>query len=120
MVSWCRAVCKARVGRHTFAIGVDGLSLAVPHLGLEGRCACGLRREGKSTAETENRRYIILRCWTGEGVFGRVGRRSAIARVGETIDGIDEIVEGRSRLAREGYLVEIGAVEGGKCFRVRS
>lgn len=75
---------------------------------------------GNLPAETEKRRYIILRCWTGEGVVGRVGRGSAIARVGGTIDGIDEIVEGSSRRAREGDLVEIGAVEGGECFRVRS
>ena len=55
---------------------------------------------GNLPAETEKRRYIIIRCWTEEGFFGRVGRGSAAARVGRTIDGIGEIVERSSRFAR--------------------
>lgn len=75
---------------------------------------------GNLPAETEKCRYIILWRWMNEGVFGRVGRGSAAARVGRTIDGIGEIVEGSSRRVRKRYLVEMGIVDGGERFRVRA
>ena len=80
-VEWC---VELALGGHTFAIGIDGLSLAVAHLGLEGRCAdCG---EGKSTGrDRETPLYH-------SSVLDGGGRESAIVRVGGTIDGIDEIV----------------------------